>query len=317
MKDDTRSLLLDTAGRLFEDYSTPAHLAQAECGEFPTALWEGLVSHGFHDLARIDSGFTLDDCYAVLELAGYHALPLPLAEAALARRWDSQASDEFISIGQVRETIIDAVPNGRSASLILAVADDGAVSRANGGTLEQGLNLAGEPRDRLQASTLEPLECGEPAALMLALARACNSAGAMRRILEMCLDYVRERRQFGRPLAGFQAIQHQLSVMAAEVAAASRAVDAAVVALGSPELELEVAIARSRCGQSVGQVAEIAHQVHGAMGFTQEHPLHYFTLRLWAWRDEYGDERHWQRQLGRAVCQRGADAVWDFIATRR
>jgi acyl-CoA dehydrogenase len=316
MSDDTRTLLLDTASRLFEDHSSPAQLAEAASGEFPNALWQALVEHGFHDLARADSGFTLDDCYAVLEIAGYHALPLPLAEAVLARRWWLESGDEFMSIGQVRGNSIAGIPCGRSASLILAVGEDGSLSRASGGTRESGMNLADEPRDLVRSPALSPVDCKESVADMLALARACNSAGAMRRILEMCLTYVRERQQFGRPLAAFQAIQHQLSVMAAEVAAASRAVDAAVVALGGCNLELEVAIARSRCGQAISAVTEMAHQVHGAMGFTQEHPLHYFTRRLWSWRDEYGDERYWQQRLGEAVCQRGVDGAWDFIATR-
>ncbi|MGB0407600.1 MAG: acyl-CoA dehydrogenase, partial [Pseudomonadales bacterium] len=54
----------------------------------------------------------------------------------------------------------------------------------------------------------------------------------------------------------------------------------------------------------------IAHQVHGAMGFTHEHQLHHRTRRLWCWRDQHGHEAYWQAVLGRALCAAGADALW-------
>jgi acyl-CoA dehydrogenase len=54
-----------------------------------------------------------------------------------------------------------------------------------------------------------------------------------------------------------------------------------------------------RAGQAAGIVAVNAHQVHGAIGFTEEHELHRYTLRLWSWRDEFGSERAWQERLGR------------------
>lgn len=66
----------------------------------------------------------------------------------------------------------------------------------------------------------------------------------------------------------------------------------------------------------VAVVAEIAHQIHGAMGYAHEHQLHHFTRRLWAWRDEFGNKFAWQQRLGQELCERGADGLWDFLATR-
>jgi alkylation response protein AidB-like acyl-CoA dehydrogenase len=57
-------------------------------------------------------------------------------------------------------------------------------------------------------------------------------------------------------------------------------------------------------------VAEIAHQLHGAIGFTVEHELHLFTRRLWSWRDEFGTESEWSARLGDQLIREGADAVW-------
>jgi acyl-CoA dehydrogenase len=138
-------------------------------------------------------------------------------------------------------------------------------------------------------------------------------SGVLERVLEMSVGYAKERKQFGRPIGGFQAIQHTLAVMAGHVAAALRATDAAIAALPGERFAVQVAVAKSRVGEAAGVVAEMAHQVHGAMGFTHEHQLHHFTRRLLAWRDEYGRETYWQQRIGRRVAGGGADAMWDFI----
>jgi acyl-CoA dehydrogenase len=56
--------------------------------------------------------------------------------------------------------------------------------------------------------------------------------------------------------------------------------------------------------------------VHSAIGFTHEHSLHRLTRRLWSWRDEFGTEGHWSRELGREVMAAGADALWTRISER-
>jgi acyl-CoA dehydrogenase len=95
-----------------------------------------------------------------------------------------------------------------------------------------------------------------------------------------------------------------------------RIADAAVDALGGERFEFEVAAAKARVGEAAGVCAESAHQIHGAMGFTHEHQLHHFTRRVWAWREEFGNEVFWRRRLGGHIAGLGADAVWDFLATR-
>src|SRR5699024_8026443 len=114
-------------------------------------------------------------------------------------------------------------------------------------------------------------------------------AGGMQRALDYSTQYASERNQFGRPLAKFQAIQQQLAAMATQVAAASAAADAAARSWGSDKSPFDVSVAKARTGEAAGQVAAIAHQVHGAMGFTREHSLQFTTRRLWSWRDEFGD----------------------------
>ena len=316
-------MLTDAAERIFRDQCDKATLDAAEGGQFPARLWQLLCENGFQLMAMPDSGAELADVFAVLRVAGRFAVPLPLAEALLANRWLGEESGDgetetLNTIGLVAENGNSrwlGVPWGRAARRIVGVADDGGVFAGTPVAVNEAVNLAGEPRDQVEVQDVQPLPCAEPAPALLALARVAQSAGALDRVLELGIGYAQEREQFGRPIARFQAVQHMLAMVAAAVAAAGRASDAAVAAIGTERFALEVAAAKSRVGEAVGLVAEAVHQVHGAMGFTYEHQLHHFTRRLWAWRDEYGDEAHWQALLGRRLCALGADQVWDFLAT--
>ena len=75
----------------------------------------------------------------------------------------------------------------------------------------------------------------------------------------------------------------------------------------------DVAIAKVRVGEAAGAGAAIAHQVHGAMGFTYEHSLHHATRRLWAWREEFGNEAVWADAARPDGRRPGADQLWPFI----
>lgn len=316
---DNDNLLVDAAGRIFADLCDKALLDAAEQGEFPAALWETLQQNGFHELAMPDSGATLADAFAVVRLAGRCALPLPLAEILLANRWLGR-SDRLVAIGRLAADRVVEIPWGRRADLVLGI--DGerqacVLVDPGSARVAQAVNLAGEPRDSLELPAgAERIALTEPAFACLALGRTAAIAGCLERILELSLQYANEREQFGRAIGKFQAIQHNLAVMAGEVAAASRAADAAVDALGNDRFLLEVAAAKARIGEAAGVVAESAHQIHGAMGYTHEHQLHHFTRRVWAWRDEYGNEAFWQQRLGNHLAGLGAGRVWEFLATR-
>ena len=76
---------------------------------------------------------------------------------------------------------------------------------------------------------------------------------------------------------------------------------------------LPIAAAKARCGEAASVSAGIAHQAHGAIGFTYEHSLHFFTKRLWSWRDEFGNETEWNQFVGRHMAAAGADQLWAEI----
>ena len=138
--------------------------------------------------------------------------------------------------------------------------------------------------------------------------------GALSATLELCVEYTANRWQFNKPLNGFQAIQQYTAVMAGELVVANAALELAtsLVDTTHPDVSTAAAVAKARVGAAAGQIARLAHQVHGAIGFTREYPLHELTRRLWSWRDEYGNERFWCRRLGEKA--RGGD-VWELLTS--
>jgi acyl-CoA dehydrogenase len=186
-------------------------------------------------------------------------------------------------------------------------------------TIAPGANLAGEARDRVTAdlplTQVEQAAAGAEVDAVLqrgALAQVVMAAGALAATAQITIDYTNERRQFGKPVASFQAVQQHLVIAAQSAVRAQMAADIAVRALARGELTIEIAAARVIVDDAIGLGTRAAHQAHGAMGVTREYPLHQLTRRLWAWRHEWGSTTQWRRQLGGQVIARGAD---DLFAT--
>ena len=317
---DTSQLIIDTAEKIFTDHCDKSLWDATEQGVFPCDLWRQLVENGFHQLGSANSGTETKDLFAFLKVCGRYAAPLPMAEILLANRWlgASAPAQGFASIGTQAGDSLVQVAWGRQVSPVLSVeAGSHDVSVFDAATLQQrGANLAGEPRDTMIAGAVsQRIELEDLPYAQMALARTNLMAGCLQAVLDLGLQFAAERSQFGRSISKFQAIQHSLAVVGTEVAASQRAADAGVDAMGTDRFEQEVAAAKARVGEAVGIVAEQVHQVHGAMGYTYEHRLHHFTRRLWAWRDEWGNEFYWQVKLGQHLATLGADRVWGYIAT--
>jgi acyl-CoA dehydrogenase len=151
--------------------------------------------------------------------------------------------------------------------------------------------------------------------LYSAMMLAAKMAGALNAALDLSVQYTRERQQFGKPLASFQAIQQQLAVFAEEAAAADMAAASAFrtadfFAKEGGDAWFEIACAKLRANQAARISTGIAHQVHGAMGFTAEYRLQHLTKRLWAWSSEHGNERHWADKIGARIAARGPENFW-------
>jgi acyl-CoA dehydrogenase len=139
-------------------------------------------------------------------------------------------------------------------------------------------------------------------------------AGALERLEALALEYTATRRQFGKPVGTFPAVQAHLVHAAQHSATVNMALSAAVHAAERVSARFEIAAAKLLANQAATEATRHAHQAHGAMGMTREYPLHHFSRRLWAWRSEYGDARGWSRTLGDAVRAVGADHLYPVIA---
>jgi acyl-CoA dehydrogenase len=194
--------------------------------------------------------------------------------------------------------------------------------------IDMALLLATGERDASIAEDPEAYACGgahaapaEPcAAQALALGRALQICAALDAALELTLRYVQDRRQFGRPLAAFQVIQHSLAVAAEQAAAAAAATDLALVRMAregceSPRLAALLDAAAVVLGRAVDVVYDACHQAHGAIGFTREYALHRHSLNLLRWRDHLhalrGGELRSAERLGDAALQAGG--VWRMV----
>jgi alkylation response protein AidB-like acyl-CoA dehydrogenase len=175
--------------------------------------------------------------------------------------------------------------------------------------------VAREPRDtvRFDGAAIAVAATAMTATNLMAIGAAMRTqqiAGALTRVTEMTTQYAQDRVQFGRPLGKFQAVQQNLAVLAGQAAAAVAAADLAAEAVADGLKLLPIAAAKARTGEAAGIGAAIAHQLHGAIGFTFEHDLNFLTRRLWSWRDEFGKDAFWQRLLGHHIARVGADTAW-------
>ena len=123
-----------------------------------------------------------------------------------------------------------------------------------------------------------------------AVAKCCETVGNIQQVLEMTVDYAKERKQFGRPIGSFQAIQHYCADMATDVDGARFSTYRAawMLSQGFP-CAREAAIAKAWTGEASRRVMNLAHQIHGAMGVTMEHDLHFYTRRAKAAELAFGD----------------------------
>ncbi len=344
VNNEEQQLIRETLNRLLGDLCTPEVIDRAELGQWPTALWQALVETGLV-LAGIPesaggSGGSPQDSMLVIREAGRHAAPIPIAEHFMVATLLGDVDPSLLALPSTIATgdfncdgnhIIGsacAVPFARWCTNLLVPAIHDAkqvlclvpLADCN---IEERTNIAGEPRDDVSMDTdidptrifTAPDNILQTIRLMGAATRSVMMAGALETVLELSVAYSLERSQFGKPIAKFQAIQQQLAILAGEVAASTMAGHAVTSAINDLQMA-DIAIGKARIGEAIAVCTDIAHQVHGAMGYTKEHRLNHATRRLWAWRDEYGAEREWQIKLGEQMLAAGADNLWAQITER-
>ena len=314
---DERNMIAETAERLFAAHLGTATIEAAEAGAWPAALWDEIIANGLDRVLVPEDqggiGGHWEDAFVILQAAGHHAAPVPLAETIgagwLLARAGLAVPEGVLSLCEGATS----VPWGAQAVQVLVATGEGqfAVHDAGGAEISADRNIGRDPRDGMVFANAPVATGSGNVPAIGALVRSCQMAGAITEVLDLCVTYAGERVQFGRPIGKFQAIQQQLAILAGEAAAAELAAQIACRAVDrGGEAFLEIATAKIRTGEAVGKAAAISHQVFGAIGFTEEHHLHNLPRRLWSWRAEYGTESIWARRLGRAVAEQGADQLW-------
>jgi alkylation response protein AidB-like acyl-CoA dehydrogenase len=336
-------MVAETVDRIFSAACTPEEIERAELTGWSEPTWDELSEAGFPWVGIPEtqggSGGSLYDLAAILASVGRFAAPVPVAETAMVGGWCLAEAGLGLPAGPiaVAEAPVEIIDNrlridarvawARHAGRIVALAELAGSPhvfslRSSQVQIEHGSNLAGEARDRVVAdiaiAEVAQAEFGSgfsPVAHRGALSRVIMASGALAAMAQMTIDYTNERRQFGKPVATFQAVQQHLVTAAQCAARANMAASTATRALAGGNANFEIAAARVVVDDAITIGTRAAHQAHGAMGVTREYPLHQLTRRLWSWQHEWGTTKQWRRQLGNSVAEAGADELFPSIAT--
>ncbi|MDH6121829.1 alkylation response protein AidB-like acyl-CoA dehydrogenase [Kitasatospora sp. GAS204A] len=277
-----------------------AVLARISAGQgYDPALWRALTQIGVTELTQ--AGGTLREVAVVMEELGYSLAPTPFLGSVLlagtGERIGTLAVPFSFSGGAatVQETggrltgTVTSVADALSAELLVVPVDGGALWQVESGftvTPRTSLDLTRPLADVVLHDAPGRLVTEDPAALAhILLTGAGLLASEQLGVAQWCLDttvaYLKERRQFNRPVGSFQALKHRLADLWLEVVGARAAARAAADALASEaaDAELLVAVAASHCGTVAVRAAEECVQLHGGIGMTWEHPAHLFLKR--------------------------------------
>ncbi|MEZ5816891.1 MAG: acyl-CoA dehydrogenase family protein [Hyphomicrobiaceae bacterium] len=353
---ESDSIVAETAARIFADLADPQTINAAKDEAWKAPLWKALEENGLSLAWVADdlggAGAELSDGFEVISVAGRYAAPVPIAETLLAGWLLAQARiaspEGMMTVAPMRPTDritlgADGTLSGRARGIPymrdaahLAVVAHGpqgvsvALVRSTSVRMTEMRGIAGNTVYEVAFDKTKPVRVAdapsgfsqETLMLMGAAVRSLSSAGALAAILDVSVRYAGERVAFERTISKFQAVQHNLARLAGESAAANAVATSAADAIAraesllDPGVYLEVASARIRSAEAATEGSAIAHQVHGAIGFTKEHILHRFTRALLTWRDDFGNESRWAVELGNRVAAAGADELWPLLASR-
>lgn len=317
-------MFADAVEKILIDHCTPAVVRAIERGASPTRLWSTLSDAGFLDLMTVE-GVTLDSLFPIFTSLGRYAVPVPVGQTIAARA--------LLAGGSVPDGLVTLSGCGRREA-------DGSVTApmtAFGLLSDIALVSVGSELLVCDVRLATRVPCGGRGSLCASLTwrkddvpasisargadvRAFNAAlhaaamaGSMERVFSMTLAYCNDRVQFGKAIGKFQAVQHQLSVMAEQVAAAGIAAERAFCSTSQvPEL-LPAAMAKARASMAAPLVAAAAHALHGAIGITEEFDLQLYSRRLHEWRVIEGAETYWNRSIGETVLSQSQHSIVDFV----
>ena len=270
-------------------------------------VWEQLANLGVTALAVPEQFDGLDahpvDLMVALERLGRWCVPGPVAESIAVApvllngddRCAGLASGELITTAALPPRVPRAI-DADAAGLVLLVTDEGvteghATERHESVDPSRRLYEVTATGDRWQADVGRAYELG-------VLATAAQLVGAAEALLHTTVDYAKQRSQFGRVIGSYQAIKHKLADVHIAIELARPLVYGAALSL-QPR---DVSAAKAAASEAGLLAARSALQIHGAIGFTQEHDLSLWLLRVQALRSAWGDPQAHRRRVLEALA---------------
>jgi alkylation response protein AidB-like acyl-CoA dehydrogenase len=317
---DDQVALQDAARGLLDDLASPtkirAHVASGE--PFDAKLWQAMVEQGWLgvDVPEAAGGLELGfvDAAVLMEQVGRHVAPAPFHQSVLALTaladtpWAERLIDGAIAgvawtdkpdqpVLVPYAPVADVVVIGSPDRLVVhdLTAGDRPVAES---AMDQTRCLGWIPADRAGGS--EAGGAAEATAFLDrgAVATSAESLGASERVLEMAVEHAKERIQFGKPIGSFQAVKHRCADMLVDVEGMRSTVYHAAwsIAAGDSEASVAASVAKTWAADAARRVMASGLQVHGGIGFTWEHDLHFFLKRAQLDQVSFGDAtRHRDR----------------------
>lgn len=321
-------MLRDLVARVVAD-----HPGEAVDGGVPPA-WGVLCQLGVDRIGVSDedggNGGSLADVVELVRALGRHGVSTPLITASTAN-WligrSAGLADRLATVaiadgwggeGETLTADLGIVPWATAADVLVCCGNARAAVLVDlsgpGVRIDRGANVAGEQRDRVVLDgaplrRLEPVAAADEVRARLGLLWAAALVGAAAGAYALTAEFVREREQFGAPLLKLPAVASGLAEMRVELIQADAALERALE--GRADAVGAVGVARVIAAGAATRVAALAHQLHGAMGMTEEYTLHRFSRRLWAWRDAETSEADWAYRLGDRALADGEPGVWE------
>ena len=301
--DDDQLAFRDTVRDLLVKACTPDVIRRAWEGDaLDRGVWDQLAEMGVLGILAPEdtSGMGLDERWLVLllEEAGYAGLPHPIVETAavamplVAGRVEPNALITTDLGGPI-------VPSAADADHVLV-----GMSLVTGATVEPAEVVDRGRRAGRVSGNGEPVEGDADLAFDRgAWGTAAYLVGLGRRMLDLTVDYVKEREQFGVPIGSFQAVKHHLADAALQLEFARPAVYRAAwsLATGDEHRSRDVSMAKAMASDAALLTGRKALQCHGAIGYTEEADLHLFLKRSWALARTWGDADWHRDRLGTAI----------------
>lgn len=294
---------------------------------FDDALWRTAETSG---LTRLSSDAEAGPAAAavVLGTLARHAAAVPIAETDVLATWLATEAGLVVPESGPLTVAVERVTTWPQCGPVLATRrgpDALYVALVDSPALtDSGHNLAGEPRgavefDAAAADVVQlPLTFADELTIRGAWCRCVQIVGAFDAAAELTVAHTETRVQFGRPLGAFQAVQHALATMLGEIERARAATTLAVTAaaqygFADARTGYATTVAKVAVGRAVAPVTTIAHQLHGAIGTTAEHPLWRATMRARSWADEFGGTSWHARRLATLAATTNP---WDVTVGR-